>query len=206
MFSYVAEEVLEREPGDVVDLLRRAAWLERVSPALCVAVGLRNAPQVVASLVSRGFLLPVESGEETWFSLHALLREFLRDRWPLHIRELRTLYRRAARWFEDNGYLEDAVQAAGQSGDSAENRRILRDHGALLLAGGAIEAVLEAAATLPPAARGGPLEQPSAKLTCALKGDWAEALACDQRDSEWTKALARVGLAHRSYLFRPRRA
>ncbi len=180
LFSYVAEEVLEREPGDVVELLRRAAWLERVSPALCVAVGLPNAPQVVASLVSRGFLLPVESREETWFSLHALLREFLRDRRPLHIRELRTLYRRAARWFEDNGYLEDALQTAGQSGDSAELGRILRDHGARLLAGGAIEAVLEAAATLPPAARGSPLEQLIGEAH-ALKGDWAEALACYER-------------------------
>ena len=40
--SYVAEEVLEREPGDVVDLSRRAAWLECVNPAPRVAVGLWN--------------------------------------------------------------------------------------------------------------------------------------------------------------------
>ena len=37
--SYLAREVLEREPGDVRELLRIAAEFDRFSPELCQAVG-----------------------------------------------------------------------------------------------------------------------------------------------------------------------
>lgn len=195
LLSYVAEEVLEREPAEVRELLRRAAWLERVNPGLGEALGLPNASGTLASLARRGLLVQAESGTEGWYSLHALLRAVVRERWPLPERELVGLQKRAAAWFESNGQPVEALRCSMEAEDPTGIARLLSGRGGEVLWAGGAETVLRAAELLPLEARDGRIEE-SVGQAHALKGEWDEALACYRRAGGDGEALT-AGIAMR---------
>jgi ATP/maltotriose-dependent transcriptional regulator MalT len=112
LVSYLAEEVVGREPEDVRQLLRVAAEFDRFSGELCEAVGAPQPADVLAGLSRRG-LVAVRSGPEGWLSMHAVLRDFVRANLPLDGARLRDLHLGAARWFG----------GAGGRGSRAERER-----------------------------------------------------------------------------------
>jgi ATP/maltotriose-dependent transcriptional regulator MalT/DNA-binding SARP family transcriptional activator len=198
LFSYVAEEVLAGEPEEVRDLLRRVAWLDRIDPALCEALGMRGAAEMLGTLARRGLL--VHAGSEGSYSLHALLRDFLRERLPLARSELRRLERRAARWFAERGRPLEALRCGILADDAATVGRLLAEQGDEVLAAGGAEEVLRAAALLPADDSDGRVEQIVGEAH-ALRGHWDDALACyarAARDAETLPpALAwRIGRIH----------
>jgi ATP/maltotriose-dependent transcriptional regulator MalT/DNA-binding SARP family transcriptional activator len=198
LFAYVAEEVLAGEAEEVRDLLRRVAWLDRIDPALCEALGIHGASEMLGALARRGLL--VQAGSEGSYSLHTLLRDFLLERLPLARSELRRLERRAARWFAEQGRMLEALRCSIAAGDAAAVRRLLAEEGDELLAGGGTDEVLRAAELLPSGAHDGRVEQIVGEAH-ARRGQWDDALACYARaagDAETLPpALAwRIGRIH----------
>jgi DNA-binding SARP family transcriptional activator/exonuclease VII small subunit len=200
LFRYLAEEVFAAEPPRVRELLRIASLFERVTVELCLALGLRGAKENLLGLASRGFFVQAEGGEARWFSVHALVREFVRERWPLSAERERRLYERASRWLESRGALDAALSAAGASGDPAELSRLLLAHGAELLARGSLEAIEQAAALIPIDGRARRIDEIVGE-THALRGRWEEALACYERalggeDDHPPRLASRIGRIH----------
>ncbi len=180
IFNYLAEEALAGEEPDVRDLLRAVAHLDRFTSELCSELGMRAAAETLPLLAGRGLLVQAESGDEPWFALHGLVRDFATERWPLSAVELSAQQRKAARWFEARGDLHSALRAATASADGEELGRLLMGHGDELLTGGALDGIQDAAAFLPPEARSEQLEEIFGEAH-ALKGEWDEALACYRR-------------------------
>jgi LuxR family transcriptional regulator, maltose regulon positive regulatory protein len=115
--GYLVDEVLNGHPPEERDVLLCTSILNRVSAdtAVEVADDERAAGMLMALAHANAFIQPIGSG---WYRYHPLFAEVLRlklrceypDRVP-------ALHRRAARWYERNGLLPDAVRHAARADD-----------------------------------------------------------------------------------------
>jgi ATP/maltotriose-dependent transcriptional regulator MalT/DNA-binding SARP family transcriptional activator len=152
LFSYLAEEVFAHPAAEVRRVVRVVAEFDRVTPSLCEAIGLAHGPEVLEDLARRGLAL-ASGGVDPSYGLHALVREFARERWPLPATEARELQRRAAAWFEEQGLLARALDALAAAGDVPGIARLLEQQWLALLDGGAMWSVARLAPLLPPGFR-----------------------------------------------------
>jgi LuxR family maltose regulon positive regulatory protein len=103
--EYMENEVLLRQPADVVKFLVQTSVLGRLTPDLCCAVsGRGDAEEILASLSSRSvFVVPTSSGGRS-YRYHRLLADLLRarahDEQPALTRDANL---KAACWFERAG-------------------------------------------------------------------------------------------------------
>jgi LuxR family maltose regulon positive regulatory protein len=117
MTCYLVDEVLNVQPPEVREVLLSTSILEHVSAAAAVELtGDERAGGILAALVRTNLLVqPIGSG---WYRYHTLFAEVLRLRLRYeHPDRLATLHQRAARWYERNGMLTDAVRHAAAAGD-----------------------------------------------------------------------------------------
>ena len=115
--GYLVEEVLNPQPPAVRDVLLSTSVLERVNAEAAIELaGTEQAAGILPALAhANGFVQPTGSG---WYRYHTLFAEVLRlelsRKYP---DRLAPLHRRAARWYERNGLLTDAVRHAARAGD-----------------------------------------------------------------------------------------
>ena len=115
--GYLVDEVLDVQPPGVREVLLSTSILELVSADAAVDLtGDEQAAGILMALVhTNGFVQPIGS---EWYRYHTLFAEMLR----LKLRQeypdrVAALHQRAARWYERNGLLTDAVRHAAQAGD-----------------------------------------------------------------------------------------
>ena len=115
--GYLVEEVLSTLRPEVRDMLLSTSILDRVSAeAASELTGNEHAAAMLVEVAhANAFVQPLGCG---WYRYHTLLAEVLR----LKLRHeypdrLASLHRRAARWYERNGQLTDAVRHAAEAGD-----------------------------------------------------------------------------------------
>jgi ATP/maltotriose-dependent transcriptional regulator MalT/DNA-binding SARP family transcriptional activator len=200
LYAYLAAEVLEREPPQTQHLLRMVAALGRFTPELLAALGVQDAPQAVASLARRGLFLELRRAETGWYSPTEPLRTFLLAHRPLDHDARVGLHRRAATWLQENGYLEQALDALRAIDDHTAVARLLADRGRTLLRRGALEAIVEAASAVPSPLRTPALDEVEGAAR-QIRGDWEGALACFARIAAGEAALHpglawRMGIIH----------
>jgi ATP/maltotriose-dependent transcriptional regulator MalT/DNA-binding SARP family transcriptional activator len=152
LFAYLAEEVIDREARDVVELIRVLAPHPRVDAGLCAALGLQDAPRLVAALERRGMFVVRGSADGT-FALHDLIRAFAREHLPLPADRLGEGRRAAVRWHEDRGDPELALRTAADGAETELLRELLVRYAPRLLASGRVDAIIHAAETLGDASR-----------------------------------------------------
>ncbi len=137
--EYLLAEILERQPEAVRECLGKTSILERFCLPLCAAVcgwtseeggDAASGAAFVDLLESRG--LPVVALDERcrWFRYHHLFQELLRRRLDaeLDAGEIAALHRRAARWLEGEGLIEDALHHVLEAGDAAAAGRLVKRH------------------------------------------------------------------------------
>jgi DNA-binding SARP family transcriptional activator/Tfp pilus assembly protein PilF len=107
LVSYLAQEVLGREPDEARALLRVASEFDRFSVELCEAVGASPPADLLSGLQRRG-LIAVRGGPGGWLTLHAVLRDFLQTNLPLSETDRETVHVKAADWFFSQGLLREA--------------------------------------------------------------------------------------------------
>jgi LuxR family maltose regulon positive regulatory protein len=117
LMGYLVDEVLDVQPPGVREVLLSTSILELVNADAAVDLtGDEQAAGILMALVrTNGFVQPIGS---EWYRYHTLFAEMLR----LKLRQeypdrVAALHQRAARWYERNGLLTDAVRHAGQAGD-----------------------------------------------------------------------------------------
>jgi len=199
LFAYVAEEVFGRAAPGIRQLLRRLAPFERFNADLGKAVGVHAAAESLAALRRAG-LLEARSGDGEWFGLHALVREFVRERWPLSEKEQEEVHTRAAAWFQTHGCFDEAIESLLTIGETAAIAAVLETHGPALLIAGKVETTIRAARQLPPRQRKASIEQLVGEAH-EIRGEWDEALACFARAAGPAERLDaglawRLGLIH----------
>ncbi len=129
ILDYLAEEVLNRQPADVVEFILRTSILDRMSAPLCEAVMGEELGQVRDKLAyldhANLFLIPMDD-ERKWYRYHHLFADLLRARLiesqPNLVPEL---HLRASQWYEQNGFLNEAVLHAISAKDDSRAAEII---------------------------------------------------------------------------------
>lgn len=133
--EYLALDVLKRLAPDLQEFLLHTSILERLSADSCGSIVGRDDCQDVLDYLegSSTFLLPLDE-RRTWYRYHHLFREFLlgqlKKRQPTVIRDL---YQRASQWFAAQGYANEAVTYALESGDFDQAAMLVEQHATRLL-------------------------------------------------------------------------
>src|SRR5215472_13522809 len=127
VLDYLADEVLERQPGPVRAFLLETSVLERLSGELCDAVTGGAGGQAMLEQVERAglFLVPLDE-VRGWWRYHHLFADLLRARLqgeqPSRVPEL---HRAAAAWHEAHGLADGAVRHAVAAADLAWAARLM---------------------------------------------------------------------------------
>jgi len=112
MYDYLAQDVLSAQPPDLQDFLSASAVLREMSARLChEALDMPASRSLLREVERRHlFITRFGVGDAATYRYHNLFRDFLHER--LHERDPARyveLHQRAARWFEDNDDVEEAV-------------------------------------------------------------------------------------------------
>jgi LuxR family maltose regulon positive regulatory protein len=113
--DYLVEEVLNRQTEDMQTFLMKTSILERMNAGLCEAVtGEADSEAALESLVQRNmFVIPLDD-ERRWFRYHQLFADLLQSnlKKALSDEAMGELHTKAMTWYEQNGYLIEAVHHA----------------------------------------------------------------------------------------------
>ena len=127
MLDYLADEVLDGQPGPVRAFLLETSMLERLSGELCDAVTGRPGSQAMLQDIERAGLFLVPQDEvRGWWRYHHLFADLLRARLQAEQPgQVQALHRAAAAWFEEHDLADDAVRHALAAGDTAWAARLV---------------------------------------------------------------------------------
>ena len=114
VLDYLAEEVLQRQPGPIRNFLLQTAILERLCTPLCNAVTEQeNGKEMLDALEYGNLFLVSLDDQRQWYRYHHLfaevLQSYLRQEQPDQVSKL---HRRAGIWFEQNNLITDAIPHA----------------------------------------------------------------------------------------------
>ena len=112
--DYLVEEVMQHQPEPVRSFLTQTSILNRLSGGLCEAVtGQEDGNRLLDTLERANlFLVPMDD-QRQWFRYHQLFADVLRahliEEQP---QQIPVLHKRAGKWYEQNGFLSDAIRHA----------------------------------------------------------------------------------------------
>ena len=115
--GYLVKEVLDTQPPEVREVLLSTSILEHVNAGVASELaGNRQAGRILAVLAqANAFVQPAGGG---WYRYHTLFAQMLRLKLRLECPDrIASLHRQAARWYQRNGQLTDAVRHAARAGD-----------------------------------------------------------------------------------------
>lgn len=127
LFDYFTDEVFPALAPRQRELLVRAAPLELLSGSLCdAALGVQGSAAVLAELEAADLFVVALDRQREWYRCHRLLRDALRRTPEVLAGEGDSeVLRRAARWFEEHGRIDDAARHLLSAGDVAAAERLL---------------------------------------------------------------------------------
>jgi LuxR family maltose regulon positive regulatory protein len=137
VLDYLADEVLDGQPGQVRAFLLETSVLERLSGELCDAVTGRSGSQAMLHHIEEAglFLVPLDE-VRGWWRYHHLFADLLRARLeqeqPGRVQEL---HRAAAAWSDEHDLGDDAVRHALAAGDGAWAAQLVERYVDVLLRG-----------------------------------------------------------------------
>ena len=146
--------MLERQPGDIQDLLLRTCLLDRVNGELAdLLTGRPGSERILLELEDANAFVVSLDPERTWFRYHHLFADLLR----LELRrtlpeEMPALHRRAAEWFTEHGEVLDAIRHTQAAGDWQGAARLLADQSFSLTLDGYAQTIQVLVRAFPPGA------------------------------------------------------
>ena len=151
ILDYLSEEVLSRQPENIQSFLLQTSILNRLSGPLCDAVTGRADGQIMLEQIEHGnmFLIPLDD-ERFWYRYHHLFGDMLRRQLqrtnPGVVIEL---HRRASMWFEQNGWVLEAVEHAFDAQDGENAARLVQHYSEHLWMRGELPTVMRWMRALP---------------------------------------------------------
>jgi LuxR family maltose regulon positive regulatory protein len=144
ILDYVIEEVLARIDEDTQDFLLKTSILERFTGDLCDAVVEWEGSQEMLETLERAnlFVIPLDQSR-TWYRYHRLFDELLRHRLSMKQYFDETgLHQRASQWFEEKGFVSEAIQHAIAAQDWERSAALIGSASATMLKHGELVTLL----------------------------------------------------------------
>jgi LuxR family transcriptional regulator, maltose regulon positive regulatory protein len=130
VMDYLLEEVLVRQPKQIQDFLLNTAVLNRLTGALCDVVTGQDDGQSTLEMLERAnlFITPLDN-ERRWYRYHHLFGELLARRREREDPDgCRELHIRAAAWWKENGFRDQAIEHAIRATDHEWAATMMEDH------------------------------------------------------------------------------
>ncbi len=149
--DYLADEVLKRLDEPTRQFLLQTSILSRMCAALCnrlveseAEANPLDGQRMLETLEKRYlFVVPLDE-ERRWYRYHHLFADALNRRLEhQYPQKLSHLYRRASIWYEENGLIGDAIQAALRAGDAERAAQLVEGNGCYLLMSGEVGTLLK---------------------------------------------------------------
>jgi LuxR family maltose regulon positive regulatory protein len=154
VLEYLAEQVLSRQPEHVQQFLMQTSILDRLCGSLCDALlDTPHSSQVMLEQLEHAnlFLIPLDD-QHTWYRYHHLFADLLRARLrQAHPGHMTALHARAAAWYAQNGWPDEAINHALAAEDWEHAIRLLQQNIQRLMNLGVLTNVLHWARLLPDA-------------------------------------------------------
>jgi LuxR family maltose regulon positive regulatory protein len=150
IMDYLTEEVLKRLPEKVGLFLLQTSILGRMCGSLCEAVvetGVieqTDGQTMLEDLEHMNlFLIPLDD-ERHWYRYHHLFADVLNRRLErLSPHQPANLHRRVSRWYEQNGFIPEAIQHSLAAGDKDRTTELIEQNGVILLIRGEVTTLLK---------------------------------------------------------------
>ncbi len=123
--DYLMDEVLQRQPKEIQAFLMHTSILDRFCSSLCNSIMDRKDSQKILNYLEEAnlFIVPLDNSRE-WYRYHHLLDDLLLQR--LHhtmgTQILDGLHSQASEWFENHGFIEEAISHAVALRDNEKTR------------------------------------------------------------------------------------
>ncbi len=138
VLDYLVEEVLEQQSESVQTFLLQTAILDRLIGPLCDAVSFgdtetltdRADGQVILEALEAAnlFIVPLDN-ERRWYRYHHLFADLLRQRLrQTQPEQVPTLHHRASEWYEQNWFIDEAIEHALRAEDYGRAARLIETH------------------------------------------------------------------------------
>ena len=114
VLDYLVEEILSQQPAQTQAFLLYTSLVERLTGSLCDALtGQHDGQEMLEHLEAANlFLLPLDS-QRSWYRYHRLFAEAMQQKLRRQQPEtLPALYLKASCWYEQQGWMTDAVETA----------------------------------------------------------------------------------------------
>ena len=156
--EYLLAEMLDRQPGDVQDLLLRTCLLDRVNGELAdLLTGRPGSERILLELEDANAFVVSLDPERTWFRYHHLFADLLRLELRRTLAEqVPALHRLAAGWFAQHGHVVEAIRHTQAAGDWQDAARLLADHAFSLTLDGQAQTIQALLRAFPPGAGADP--------------------------------------------------
>ena len=176
VMDYLVEEVLKSQPANISTFLLQSSILSRLCGPLCEAVidvdparPVDGQATLEALEQMNLFLIPLDE-ERHWYRYHHLFADVLNKRLEHQFPHLRPeLHRRASQWYEQNGFISEAIQQAIAAGDQDRAAHLIEESGCFLLMSGEVSTLLSWTSAIE--------FQSEAHPWLAIQKAWAQALS-----------------------------
>ena len=135
ILDYLVEEVFRQQSPERQTFLLQTSILERLTAPLCDTVtGQDDAQQMLAGLDQANLFVQRLDESRQWYRYHHLFRDLLRTQ--RDALNLAPLHQRAARWYAQHGFLDEAMHHILAAKDWDEAERLLWPAAGLAIATG----------------------------------------------------------------------
>ncbi len=153
VLDYLTEEVLVRQTEDTRSFLLETSILNRMTGSLCDAItGRQDGEEMIERLDNANLFLVSLDDERKWYRYHNLFSSMLSSRLqqlnPERVADLRT---KAAIWFQQNGFMEEAISHALATRDYELSSRLIDEAAPVFLIRGELGILLNWLVKLPEA-------------------------------------------------------
>ena len=144
VMDYLVEEVLRLQPKKVSEFLLQTSILDHMCGPLCEFVVKSEEASVDGQAMLEAiermnlFTIPLDD-VRYWYRYHHLFADVLRKRLEQQYPQLLPeLYLRASQWFEQNGFVPEAIRYSLNAGDHDRAVQLIEQNGGLLLISGEV--------------------------------------------------------------------
>jgi LuxR family maltose regulon positive regulatory protein len=133
--DYLFDEVIALQSEQTREFLLQTSVLDRLSAPLCDAVTQRKDSQQMLDELEKSnlFIFPLDD-ERQWYRYHHLFGDLLKQRLNSESDlKVSVLYRRASQWFEEQNYINEAVQSALAGENYSRAVSLLENHAESML-------------------------------------------------------------------------
>ncbi len=135
ILDYLAEEVLQHQAPETQTFLLQTCILGQMNASLADAVTGRNDSELVLAQLERAnlFVVPLDDARQ-WYRYHHLFGDLLQSRLlQTQPEQVGELHRRASTWYEQNGFVNEAIDHALEVPDFERAARLIEQAAPALL-------------------------------------------------------------------------